>query len=470
MLYAQKKERDNRFKLALRTVIPSLLFVITIFVLFFNNDQLFLFFVLMAAVSLVITYYNLYVIYNGFDKNIIDPDTLMLNYKTFKHLSKKLLDKNKPSTFLMIKLGDLEDINAHYGREQTNITLKQAINTLLLQIDGVGFKNIPAGSFGGGVFVLFFKEPYVHVVEKVKPLFEGKEHCYINDIEMDVEFALVDAEDEHNCETIFGHLFDLISQSHGGKRSFDDYFNKEKIIEKRVREAISSRSLSLKYQEIMASNDDKPMIEFTAKLIDNQNKLIHHSDINPVIKRLGLEKNFYLLVIEEVLKLIQTKKIDNIFAINITAFAFRHKELIQILFKMISSYEIRPSQMLLVINEDRYYKHLSRYKEIINDYRQQGILVAFSDLGSVNPALEYLKHIDVDFVRYDRSLSEHLDDPQAHMVFEGIDSFICKRGIKRWANMIQNQSQENKLRDMGIDYLQGRHIASLKAIDSLDKI
>lgn len=466
MLYAQKKERDNRFKLALRTVIPSLLFVITLFILFFNNDQLFLFFILMAIVSFIITYYNLYVIYNGFDKNVIDPETLVLNIKTFKDIVKKSLKKKKPSTFLMIKLGDLEDINAHYGREQTNITLREAIQTLLGQIDGLGFRNIPAGALGGGIFIVSFNAPYSEVIKKVRPLFDNKEHCYINNIELEFHFALVDADHEINCDIIFSHLFDLINQSNDENLSLEDHFHKERIIEKRVKEAISSQSLSLQYQKVISTNDDV-ILEFSAKLIDSQNRLIHHSDILPVINRLGLEKDFYLLVIEGIFKEIQTKAISEKFSMNITAFAFRHKEVMATVLKWLKSYQIRPGQMLLVISETRFYKHVERYKSIIDTYRESGILIGFSNVGSVNPVLEYLKSIDVDFIKYDKSLTEVTHDPIVATVFQALNDLAKNRNIKTWATMIENQATQTKLEEMGIDYMQGRHIALLEQVNTL---
>lgn len=469
MLYAQKKERENRFKLALRTVIPSLLFVITLFVLFFNYDQYLLLFTLMATVTIVITYYNLYVIYNGFDKNIIDPETLLLNFKTFKTISNKALKKEKPHTFLMVKIGDLEDLNAHYGREQTNSTLKKAIQTLLEEIDALGFKRIPAGSFGGGIFILSFSYPYKELITKIKPLFEDYEHYYINDIEMEVSFALVDAEDESNSEIIFGNLFDLMHQSNEEHLSFEDHFNKERIIEKRVKEAIFSNSLSLHYQEAKSVKGENDIIEFTAKLIDNQNKLIHHSDILPVINRMGLEKNFYLLVIQRVLNELKEKKVNTPFAINITAFALRHKEVIASILKWVKSYKIKPGQMVLIIDEDRFYKHIERYQEIINRYRSEGVYIAFSDIGSVSPALEYLKYIDIDIIKYDKSLAQQCDDPRLMTVFEGLSFLADSRGIKKWATMVETQAQQDKLSDKGMDYLQGRHISALQNIDSLGK-
>ncbi len=470
MLYAQKKERESRFKLAFRTVIPSLLFVITLFILFFNTDYLVIFVAVMAVITFIVTYYNLHVIYSGFDKDVIDPDTLVLNFKTFKRLTKRALAKKRPHTFLMIKLGDLEDINAHYGREQTTLTIQKAIQTLLLEIDKLGFKNVPAGVYGGGVFILSFSYAYKELIHKIKPLFEGKEHCYINDIEMEIDFALVDAEGESNCDIVFGHLFDLIRQSEGKNLSFEDHFNKERMIEKRVKEAIYARSLSLQFQEVISTQEEKPLLEFTAKLIDSQNKLIHHSDILPVISRLGLEKNFYLLVIEEVMKLINSKSITLKFAINITAFAVRHKEVMQTLFRWMKSYNIKPTQMILMINEERYYKHVTRYKEIIDEYRSEGILIAFSHAGSVNPLLEYLKHMDIDMIKYDASLAKGIDDPKLLAVFESLNNLADNRGILSWAIMVETASQEQKLRSMGINYLQGRHIASLKAVQELDTI
>jgi EAL domain-containing protein (putative c-di-GMP-specific phosphodiesterase class I)/GGDEF domain-containing protein len=471
MLYAQAKERDNRFRLALRTLVPSLLFAVTLFVLFYKENEFLLFFSIMTAVSFIITYYNLYVIYSGFDKNVIDPETLVLNYKTFKEISfKALKNKKKPHTFLMIKLGDLEEINAHYGREQANLTLIKAIKILLEEIDALNFKKVPAGSFGGGIFVLCFSYTYDDVITKIKPLFEEKLACYVNDIEMEMDFALLDSEGEKSCDIVFGNLYDLIHQSNDDENSFEDHFHKEKIIEKRVKEALSSKSISLQYQEVKRLEHEQTMLEFSSKLIDNQGKLIHHSDILPVINRLGLEKKYHLIIIEAILKEIQKNNITHPFAISITAFAFRHKELIKELFELIQKYEIRPSQMMLVINESRYYKHVVRYKEIIDMYRDEGVLICLSNVGSIGPSVEYLKYMSIDCLRYDKSLAQESDNPKVLMLYEGFEKIAKDRGIKTWAIMIENQEVELRIQSIGVDFLQGRHIAGLQNLDTLSKL
>ncbi len=85
----------------------------------------------------------------------------------------------------------------------------------------------------------------------------------------------------------------------------------------------------------------------------------------------------------------------------------------------------------------------------------------------MNPVLEYLKSIDVDFIKYDKSLTESTHDPVVASVFQALNVLAKNRNIKTWATMIEDQATQTKLEEMGIDYMQGRHIASLQQVDTL---
>ncbi len=471
MLFPQKKERESRFKLALRTVIPTLLFLFTLFGFFLNEEEFLLFFTLMIAASIIISYYNLYVIYSGFDENVIDPETMVLNYKTFKSISHKQRKKALHYSYLMLKIGDLESINAHYGRERTHVTLKNAIAQVSQRIDELGFKNIPVGYYGSGYFIFGMDYAQEDIEDIVIPFIKSKATCYVEDIEVDIDCAAIEAKDNtQHAEELFRRLFDTINGTFDIKKLEDgssDYYT----IQRRVKEAIKAQSLSLQYQEVLNSKTgESEIIEFSAKLIDCKDRFIHHNDIMPVINQLGLEKSFYLLVVEKVMSLVAKKGIDKTIALTISAFALRHIEVREGIFRLLKNYHIKPGQLILIVQEERLYRHIKRYNEVIQSYRDAGIAIAFSKMGSVSPVLEYLKYIQVDYVKYDRSISDHCDDPYVQSVYDGLDTIMTQRFIKRWAVMVENGHIQERLTSRGIEYLQGWHLGKFEPVETIEKI
>ena len=75
MLYSEKKERENRFVIALKIVFPFL-FLVAIFFYFYRFfPQNSLTFALLTILIPIYVYYIVYLIYNGFSTSVIDPIT-----------------------------------------------------------------------------------------------------------------------------------------------------------------------------------------------------------------------------------------------------------------------------------------------------------------------------------------------------------------------------------------------------------
>ncbi len=469
MLYAQKKDRERRFTLALRTVIPSLLLVVTLFVLFYKQNEYLLFFTLIIAASLIITYYNLYVIYKGFDENIIDRNTLVFDFKYFKHLVLKQRKKASHYSMLMIQVVDIDTINAHYGREKANETLKEGIALLIRRIEHIGYKKFPVSYYGGGYFILAFDAPKEEIIESFKTILSPHKSYYINDIEFSVESAIIDAK-ELPFDSLIKNLIHLVHKEHFDLLSFEnDEKNGLNTIEKRVYNGIFSRSLSLQFQAVMHAQSKRiDIIEFSAKLIDCQGQFVHHNELLPVINRLGLEKQFYLMVLDEIAKVVSAKNIRQKFAMTISAFTLRNREVFDAVLRIMQNYDIKPGQLILIVQEERYYRHIERYKKIIANYRDKGVLIAFSKVGSNNPSLEYLKHFQVDFVKYDGSFCSGIKDAYVRSIYDGIDTAMKKRGIKRWATMVEDENIAQALELLDIDYMQGWYIGKFMAIEHIE--
>ncbi|MDH5464267.1 MAG: EAL domain-containing protein [Thiovulaceae bacterium] len=471
MLYPQQKERENRFKLALRSSLPTFLLIIVLFVLFFNQKEYLFFFSLVLGAVFIMVYYNLHVIYNGFNENMMDIETQVFNYKALKKIIDKEYKYQNEYTLLLFKMGDLESINAHYGRELANKVLRLAIKKLLIQIQEQGFKKIPAGYYGGGYFILGFALNEHSINEKLSSTIKRNKTLYIDDIEIELDSAMVRIDNDSFDQKV-RTLIELVNCPHFDVIAVskeNDSVSRHIALELRIRDAIADESISLQYQSVKNANTDEvEIIEFSAKLYDQDKKFIHHSDIMPVINSLGLEKAFYLLVLKKIMEVVLEQKISQKFAISISAFALRLKELQSELPLLLREYEIRPGQMILEVQEDRYYKHIKRYKEIIEHYRNAGFGIALTNIGSNTPAIEYLKYFQVDYIKYDRHFSQTDNTILMTTIYDGLDNIMKERGIKRWAIMVEDESIEDYLKAKEIDYLQGWHVGKFLDVSRLN--
>jgi len=118
MLLAQTKEREYRFRLALRIGLPIFALIIAFIshTLITNYQNLHsAFFIEAILVILVSIYFIFYLIYNGFSVKITDDVTKTFTREyLYEYLKKEIKDK-KEYTLILISIDNLNDINMLYG-------------------------------------------------------------------------------------------------------------------------------------------------------------------------------------------------------------------------------------------------------------------------------------------------------------------------------------------------------------------
>ncbi|MDQ7067431.1 MAG: diguanylate cyclase [Sulfurimonas sp.] len=157
MLLPQTKEREYRFKLALRMGLPifALLLALITHTFITNSQTLQTSFYVESLLVLVFSiYFILYLIYNGFDVKITDDvsKTFTREY-LFKYLKEKL-KKEQDYTLILISIDNLSDINSLYGIKNGDRVLKEVAAWIVEYLQDQKIDNFPIGHIKGGDFII----------------------------------------------------------------------------------------------------------------------------------------------------------------------------------------------------------------------------------------------------------------------------------------------------------------------------
>ena len=139
--------------------------------------------------------------------------------------------------------------------------------------------------------------------------------------------------------------------------------------------------------------------------------------------------------------------------------------------RLIEEYKLCKAQIVLEITEEFAVKDYQLFAKAVAYYREQGYKIAIDDFGAGYGGLKMLSLIEPDFVKIDRHFVSHMD--RALVRYNLVDSIAtaCHRmGIKVVAEGIERQEDLNVLIEMGIDYLQGYHLARPSAEPSSEAV
>ncbi len=111
------------------------------------------------------------------------------------------------------------------------------------------------------------------------------------------------------------------------------------------------------------------------------------------------------------------------------------------------------------ITESTAMENLDNAMKFIEDMRRLGCRFALDDFGTGFSSLAHLKNLPVDYVKLDGLFVRGItDDPVDYGLVKSIQNIAGMMNIKTIAEYVESNAIEAKLREIGVDYLQGFHI------------
>jgi diguanylate cyclase (GGDEF)-like protein len=466
MLLPQTKEREYRFRLALRMMLPIFgLVVALIFHTFITSkDTLPTSFYIESLLVLSFSiYYIFYLIYKGFDKKITDNVTKVFTREFLYSYLKKEIKENKEYTLLLISIDNLNDINAKYGIKNGDKILHDVVHWIAKYFKHKDIVNFPMGHIKGGDFIVGLKGSKSEYKTLLELMCLKSDEFKIDDIEIQISGAINDTSLSKDINYLIENLFELQIQNKNSKLVAN---NSEEInpseLESFVINAIKNKSFILLLQDVYSSQK-VVMQECFVKLKAQNGKILHQKSYMKVLDRLRLMVDYDLMILEENISKCSDDS-DDIFAISVAPTSLRNPRFVNRLKELFSTNPNAKDRLVFILSENEYYPRIDKYNSTIQIIRDMGIKIAIDRLGAIHTSFLYLRDLDIDMVRFDSYYSKKINEAKQRAILDGFNIMAHEKNVKTWIKMIENEDVNNYADELNIDFKQGKFLAELKEI------
>lgn len=248
---------------------------------------------------------------------------------------------------------------------------------------------------------------------------------------------------------------------------YDKKLEIEKIYEKNImwtnklKKAFESDSIVPYYQAIYNLRTDKiEKYEALVRLIDEEGIAISPYYFLDIAKK---SKQYLKLTKQVVKKSFEYfKDKDYEFSINLTFEDIKSKNISSFVIEMLKEYNIA-SRVVFEIVESEGIEDFTQVNNFIDTVRALGCKIAIDDFGSGYSNFEYLIKLNADYIKIDGSLiKDILVNKNNQEIVITIVDFAKRQGFKTIAEFVSNKEIFDRVRELGIDYVQGYYISEPK--------
>ncbi len=234
-----------------------------------------------------------------------------------------------------------------------------------------------------------------------------------------------------------------------------------------IKDLIEEKSFICHYQPIIDLSSNKiAYFEALVRLIDKKGNLIYPHEFLPVIQNTFLYSKLTKEIIEynvEILKMYPSITIS----INLTPSDLFNKSTIALLKNIAKDKEISKRIYLEIVETENIVSY-QKMEEIIKLLKKYNYTIGIDDFGSGYSNFIYLIKMNIDFLKIDSTLIRNLDkDETSFIVVSTIKNFCKETGIKTVAEFAENRTIYEKIKELGIDYVQGYYLGKPEPIDDV---
>jgi len=464
MLLPETKEREYRFKLALRMVLPifALVLALVIHTFFTSHNTLSSsFYIESILILLFSTYFIFYLIYKGFDTKVTDSVSKVFTREYLYKYLKKELKNSKEYTLLLICVDNLNEINSRYGLKNGDKVLFEVARWIGEYLNKNSINNFPLGHVKGGDFIIGLKGNKSEYKAILELMCLKSEDLKIDDIEIQISGAINDITLSDNLDYLIENLFELQSKNRDSKliANIDNEIDPSEL-EYYVINAINRRDFVVITQDIF-EKERVVIKECFIKLKTENGQILHQKHYMKVLDKLGLMIDYDLKIIENIVSRCKKSEIEK-FAISISPTSIRNPIFLGEVKELLSRNHNAKNRIIFLISENEYYPRINKFNATLQQLKDLGVVVAIDRLGSIHTSFLYLRDLDIDIVRFGSFYTKDMNESKHKNILKGFNVMAHEKGVKTWIKMLENESVKSLAKELGVDYLQGKYLAPLE--------
>ncbi|WP_242634359.1 bifunctional diguanylate cyclase/phosphodiesterase [Marinobacter salicampi] len=226
----------------------------------------------------------------------------------------------------------------------------------------------------------------------------------------------------------------------------------------RLKDALEQNRIVPHFQPIFDNRKGRVCkFECLARMIEGEHRVISAGQFLGIANKLRLNRQITRIMIEK--SFARFLHEDYEFSINLSYSDLVEPEILQLLLGHLRASNIGHRVIFEILESDG----IENYEDVlyfVEQVKPFGCQIAIDDFGTGYSNFAHLLQLNVDIIKIDGSLIQHLDeDPTAALVTKGIVQFARSLGIKTVAEFVHNGAVQDRVVDLGIDFSQGAYFS-----------
>ena len=253
--------------------------------------------------------------------------------------------------------------------------------------------------------------------------------------------------------------------------AIDTVSTDQKFIHRELPRALSANELELHYQPIVAANGGRVVgVEALLRWTHATRGPIGPAVFIPVAEQMGLMDTLGAFVLRRAL--VEAKRWPDLYvAVNLSPLQVRDRAIVDLVRSALAESGVAPSRLMLEITEGVLIDNPEEMVKRIEDLHALGVRIALDDFGSGYSNLGYLQRFPLDKLKIDRSFVIALgNSANGGVIIQAIVALGRALGLTVVVEGVETEQQRVLLRLAGCDEMQGYLFAKpapAKAIDRL---
>ncbi|WP_148862144.1 EAL domain-containing protein [Marinobacter fonticola] len=231
----------------------------------------------------------------------------------------------------------------------------------------------------------------------------------------------------------------------------------------RVSQALEDDKIELVAQPIVAMTDGRTRgkhFEVLARLKGDDGETIPPAEFITAAERYNLMPRLDRYVVGKVFSWLSenpglTDALD-ICSINLSVSTLGDDRFPDYLMELVNKHKVPSHKICFEITETMAIRNLEKTIELANEFKRQGFLFSLDDFGSGFASYHYLRRLPVDFLKIDGEfVRKIIDDPMDEAMVRSMNEIGHIMGKKTIAEFVETQAVFDKLKEIGVDYVQG---------------
>ena len=251
-----------------------------------------------------------------------------------------------------------------------------------------------------------------------------------------------------------------------GRSQVQVYANEQRDVDRRHKESILydylvhalEQDKFLLYGQSIINNSDgnTDFTEVLLRLIGSDNVILSPNEFLPLAERSNLILKIDRWVIEKVFQKVLIDGMQHKYFINLSGISVKDEGTLPFIINLTEKMQVSPERICFEITENSSVGSMEDAIDFINSLMKIGFQFALDDFGTGFSNFEYLQKLPVQYIKLDGSLIENLlEDVTSEAYVSAINNISHLTARKTIAEHVSNEYLADKLKELGVDYVQG---------------